>query len=115
MSIFDRRMQIALMLKRLKKITRTELSNIFNVSDNTIGRDLDALTIYIKIERKLGRYGYIYIDEEKDKYIFSEEESELILRILKDLCDEQEKRVFIQILEKIGDWLEKHNIFTDEE
>ncbi len=44
MLAFDRRMEILAILKRCTTVTRARLASEFSVSDDTIGRDLIALS-----------------------------------------------------------------------
>lgn len=50
MSAFDRRIQILKKLICYNTVKRTELASEFNVSDDTIGRDLRALGRYLSVD-----------------------------------------------------------------
>ncbi|MCH5186240.1 MAG: HTH domain-containing protein [Oscillospiraceae bacterium] len=57
----ERRMEIFYILMNHKLITRRELARMFNVSDDAITRDITALSRFVPIGSKMGRYGGIYI------------------------------------------------------
>ncbi|MGN1092837.1 MAG: DeoR family transcriptional regulator, partial [Monoglobaceae bacterium] len=92
MSMFDRRMEILLMLKRCKSITRVQLASDFSVSDDTIGRDLIALSRYVPICSKLGRYGHIYLLDKPYKYNTYLSDNEItVLKKMMDISSEEDR------------------------
>ena len=110
MSVFDRRMEILFMLRRYKSITRTRLASEFSVSDDTIGRDLIALSRYAPICSKLGRYGCIYILEEYGsiKQYLSEDET-MVLESLIPVVSDSNRRVLKRIIHKFSIPLKEKN------
>ena len=102
MSAFDRRIQILKKLICYNAVKRIELASEFNVSDDTIGRDLRALGRYVAIDSKLGRYGYIYIIRNNiNKYpiYLSEDELALLERLEKEMVG-QDKGILQRIIQK---------------
>ena len=102
MSAFDRRIQILKKLICYNTVKRTELASEFNVSDDTIGRDLRALGRYVPIDSKLGRYGYIYIIRNNiNKYptYLSVDELALLERLEKEMIG-QDKSILQRIIQK---------------
>ena len=92
MSAFDRRIQILKKLICYNTVKRTELASEFNVSDDTIGRDL----------RALGRYGYIYIIRNNiNKYpaYLSVDELAWLERLEKEMIG-QDKCILQRIIQK---------------
>lgn len=102
MSAFDRRMQILKKLICYNAVKRTELALEFDVSDDTIGRDLRYLERYVPIASKLGRYGYIYIVRNNiNKYqsYLSEDELSLLERLEQEAIG-QDKGILQRIIQK---------------
>ena len=102
MTAFDRRIQILKKLICYNAVKRTELASEFNVSDDTIGRDLRALGRYVPIDSKLGRYGYIYIIRNNiNKYptYLSADELALLERLEKEMIG-QDKCILQRIIQK---------------
>ena len=102
MSAFDRRMQILKKLICYNAVKRTELALEFDVSDDTIGRDLRYLGRYVPIASKLGRYGYIYIVRNNiNKYqSYLSEDELLLLKRLEQEAIGQDKGILQRIIQK---------------
>ena len=70
-STFERRMEILSILMNHHLISCLELSRRFQVSDDTISRDITALSRFAPIATKPGRYGGVYIiDEYKRERVY---------------------------------------------
>ena len=104
MSAFDRRMQILKKLICYNAVKRTELALEFDVSDDTIGRDLRYLGRYVPIASTLGRYGYIYIVRNNiNKYqSYLSEDALLLLKRLEQEAIGQDKGILQRIIQKFA-------------
>ena len=103
MSTFDRRMEILLMLRHCESITRVQLASEFSVSDDTIGRDLIALSRYVPICSKLGRYGHIYLLDKHYKYNTYLSDNEItVLKKMIDISSAEDKSVLRGIIHKFA-------------
>lgn len=103
MSTFDRRMEILLMLRHCKSITRVQLASEFSVSDDTIGRDLIALSRYVPICSKLGRYGHIYLLDKPYRHNTYLSDNEItVLKKMMDISSEEDRRVLRDIIHKFA-------------
>lgn len=103
MSAFDRRMEILLMLNQYKSITRARLAEEFSVSDDTIGRDLIALSRYAPICSRLGRYGCIYLlrDYRSEKMYLASDEIVLLKKLISIVAD-RDRKILSRILHKFA-------------
>ena len=104
MSAFDRRIQILKKLICFNAVKRTELASEFNVSDDTIGRDLMAIGRYVPIYSKLGRYGYIYVIKNninRRMIYLSEDELSLLKKLEKELQGD-DKGILQRIIQKFA-------------
>ena len=105
MLAFDRRMEILLILKRCITVTRTRLASEFSVSDDTIGRDLIALSRYEPICSKHGRYGGIYLlkQERHEQQYLADDELILLNKLLySSFCSDCEKAILKRIIHKFA-------------
>ncbi len=105
MLAFDRRMEILAILKRCTTVTRARLASEFSVSDDTIGRDLIALSTYEPICSKRGRYGGIYLlkkERQEQQYLANDELMLLNKLLYSSLCNEYEKAILRRIIHKFA-------------
>ncbi len=103
MLAFDRHMEILAILKRCTTVTRARLASEFSVSDDTIGRDLIALSQYEPSKR--GRYGGIYLlkKERQEQQYLADDELMLLNKLLySSLCNEYEKAILRRIIHKFA-------------
>lgn len=92
-STFERRMEILSILKNYSLISCLELSRVFHVSDDTISRDISALSRFAPIATKSGRYGGVYIieDYKRERVYLSREEENLIEELVKKLSGREQQ------------------------
>lgn len=105
MLAFDRRMEILAILKHCTTVTRARLASEFSVSDDTIGRDLIALSTYEPICSKRGRYGGIYLfrqEHHEQQYLANDELMLLNKLLYNSLCSENEKTILRRIIHKFA-------------
>ena len=103
LSTFDRRMEIFFILLGGRIISRQELARRFDVDRTAIHRDITALSRYIPISSKMGRYGGIYLTGNLSvpRVYLSEAEKDLIAGLMKNVSNS--KKVILQnILDKFS-------------
>ncbi len=103
LTAYERRENIKSLLVVEKNTTMVQLSHMFNVSVNTIKRDLVFLSSCMPIETKSGNGGGIFLNMEfeKHKQYLSCREKKLLEKLLKTLSD-KDKRLMTNILNKFS-------------
>ena len=103
LTTYQRREKIRLLLVREKSTTTRYLMDYFGVTKKTILKDIMFLSSIIPIESRQGNGGGIFLKMEYDapKVYLSEDEEELLLKLLDTLCV-QEKKVLINIINKFS-------------
>ena len=93
LSAFERRMEILSVLMNHNLISCLELARIFQVSGDTISRDISALSRFAPIASKMCRYGGVYIiDEYKiGRAYLSREEETVIVKLIKRLSGREHR------------------------
>lgn len=103
LSVFDRRTEILSRLFREKIITMRELAIEFNVSDDTIGRDIVYLSRYATIETQRGVGGGVFIREEhKSLYTKLSGKEISLLQRLYEKTENEDREVMKSIFKKIA-------------
>ena len=102
-STFDRRMEILSILMNQHLVSCLELARRFCVSEDTISRDISALSRFAPIASKKGRYGGVYIIEEyrREKAYLSREQENLIKQLIQKLSG-HEKHLLQLVLNKFA-------------
>ena len=92
-STFERRMEILSILMNQQLISCLELARRFNVSDDTITRDITDLSRFAPISSKLGRYGGVYIIDEykRGRAYLSRDEENLIKKLAQNLSGREQE------------------------
>ena len=102
-STFERRMEILSILKNHRLISCLELSRRFQVSDDTISRDITALSRFAPIATKPGRYGGVYIiDEYKRERVYLSYDEERLIEKLINVVSGKEQQLLYAILYKFA-------------
>lgn len=102
-STFERRMEILAILLNQKIISRLELARRFSVSNDAINRDVIALSRYVPICSKMGRYGGIYIlDEYNAKKAYLSRAEEYLLKNLLQYLSGKDYMLLKNILYKFS-------------
>ena len=103
LTAYERREIIKSLLIKNKCTTMIQLAYMFDVSVNTIKRDLVYLSSCIPIETKIGKGGGIFLNMEfeKHKQYLSCREKKLLEKLLKTLSD-KDKRLMTNILNKFS-------------
>lgn len=102
LSAFERRIEMLFLFANCKKTTVTELSFYFDVSKDTIFRDVAFLSRYAPIYTKQGMFGGIYVlDDFKGnlKLHLSTDEEKLLTK-LADTSNDTDARLLRNILHK---------------
>ena len=99
--VTDRRLQLLEHLTVNKFATRTELAELFNVSTDTIDRDIVYLSRHAPIYTKQGNGGGIIISPKYRNYInyLTDTEEELLYKLMQYI-ENEEKRVLCGIITK---------------
>lgn len=99
--VSERRMRILDLLRVNAQMTRLDLANEFNVSIDTIARDIIFLSRIAPIITKRGNNGGIYIESEYRQYsLYLTDIEEDCLRALLDIVDEHKKHIIRGIIIK---------------
>lgn len=102
-STFLRRREIELLFMTGKKMTTLELMNKFEVGRNTIRKDIDFLSLYLPITSKSGCGGGYYLAEKYSRFQNSLTREQLkCLKMLKEVCPEEEIEVLESIIQEFG-------------
>lgn len=102
-STFERRMEIRAILLNQKMISRLELARRFSVSNDSINRDIIALSRYAPICSKMGRHGGIYIlDEYNPKKAYLSRDEEYLLENLLQYLSGKEYMLLQNVLHKFA-------------
>ena len=103
LTTYERRENIKLYLMKERGTTATQLAFLFDVSRQTIMNDIVFLSSRIPIITKTGDGGGIFLDMEYhfQKVYLTEEEENLLLRLLDSLC-EKEKKILINVINKFS-------------
>lgn len=83
---FERRMEMLFLILNIKETTIPTLQRYFSVSENTICRDLEALSRYAPIYTRSGKYGGVFLLKgyKSDlKLHLSTDEKELLEQLVK--------------------------------
>lgn len=99
--ITDRRWKLLDYLSINKFATRAELAELFNVSKDTIDRDIVYLSSHAPISTQQGNGGRIIISPEYRSYksYLTDAEEELLYKLMKYISNE-EKRILCAIITK---------------
>ena len=99
--VADRRMKILDFLTANKQSTRKELSEYFDVSINTIVRDISFISSFAPIYTKQGNGGGIYIIPEYRSYknYLTDTEEDLLYKLM-HYIEKEEKRILCGIVTK---------------
>ena len=99
--VTDRRLQLLEHLAVNKFATRTELAELFNVSKDTIDRDIVYLSRHAPIYTKQGNGGGIIISPKYRNYInyLTDTEEELLYKLMQYI-ENEEKRILCGIITK---------------
>lgn len=101
--VSERRSKILDFLIAKKQSTRTELSIRFNVSKNTITRDIDYISSYAPIYTKQGNQGGIYILPEYRSYKnYLSDKEEKCLCALMNMVNQEYKQILEEIVIKFA-------------
>ena len=86
-TVYARRMEIEWILINKGTTTRRALAQRFSVSIVTIGQDISAMSRYVPIYAKLGRYGGICIQEDYkcNRAYLSRDQEEVLKRLIPTL------------------------------
>ena len=99
--VSERRMKILNFLTARKHATRMELSAEFNVSINTIVRDIEYISSIAPVYTKQGKYGGIYILPEYRSYKnYLSDAEELCLYNLMKTATTEDRRTLCGIITK---------------
>ena len=102
-STFERRMEILSILMNHHLISCLELSRRFQVSDDTISRDITALSRFAPIATKPGRYGGVYIiDEYRRERAYLSREQENLIEKLTQKVSGKERQLLQMVLYKFA-------------
>ncbi len=93
MCVSERRTRILHFLAVRKQSTYAELANEFNVSINTINRDINYLSANAPVYTKSGNCGGVYIHPEYRSY--------------KNYLTEEEETCLYSLMDKVGDYEKK--------
>lgn len=99
--VTDRRLKLLEYLVINKFATRTELAELFNVSTDTIDRDIVYLSSHAPIYTKQGNGGGIIISSNYKNYInyLTDTEEELLYKLM-HYIEKEEKRILCGIVTK---------------
>ena len=106
MGTTERQMEIIKFLCRKRHATMPTLANEFGVSVKTIQRDIEALTLFIPLDVKSGRYdGGVYVvgDYTMERMYMSENELEVLLKvqeIVRSKLSDKENSIFDNLIKK---------------
>ena len=103
MTAYERREKMRLLLAKERSTSATFLMNHFGVSRRTVYNDLLFLNDVMPLVTHRGKGGGITLDLEyhAPKVYLSEDEENLLLRLLDSLC-EKEKKMLINIINKFS-------------
>ena len=103
LSAFERRMEILSVLMNHSLISCLELATRYQVSYDTITRDISALSRFAPISSKLGRYGGIYIvDGYVKERAYLTRKEEMLLKELMQKVSEREQKLLQMVLYKFA-------------
>ena len=103
LSVFDRRTEILSRLFWEKIITMRELAIEFDVSEDTIGRDIVYLSRYATIETQRGVGGGVFIREEhKNLYTKLSGKEINLLQRLYEMTENEDREIMKSVLRKIA-------------
>ena len=108
MGAAERRAELLRVLCRRRHDTVENLASEFGVSERTIRRDIEALSVSVPIYTKPGRYiGGVYVMEgyAVDRVYMSEEQLQVLEKLLStakkdELLDPEEEKVLRSIIKK---------------
>ena len=100
LTTFERRIEMLFLLTNCRKTTITELSYYFDVSKDTVFRDISFLSRYAPIYTKQGMFGGIFvIDEHRRNLLLPlSDDEEVLLRRLSVNLDSTERHLLNNIL-----------------
>ncbi len=104
MSCFERRIETLFMLIQRRRITVSELSEMFSVCKNTAYNDISFLSRYAPIYTKNGINGGVFIMDGYRNELFlylSDDEERCLQEIMIDISDEK-KVIVCNILNKFS-------------
>ena len=102
-STFERRMEILSILMNHRLISCLELSRRFHVSNDTISRDISALSRFAPIATKPEKYGDVYIiDEYKRDRVYLSRDEERVIENLINTVSGKEQQLLHLILYKFA-------------
>ena len=103
MNLYERRMKILSLLSLKRNETIGALAREFNVSEMTISRDLDFLSLNYPIYTKQGAHGGVFLMDgyyTSNSYLTLEQENSL--KRLKILASLNDKKIIEEILSKFS-------------
>ncbi len=102
-SVFERRMEMLYIILNNQMITCRELARRFSVSDETISRELTALSRFAPICIKQGRYGGVYIlDGYKHNKVYLTRDEEDVIEELIEMLSGHKKHCLQMVLYKFA-------------
>ena len=103
LSAFERRMEILSVLMNHSLISCLELARRFQVSSDTISRDISALSRFAPIASKMGRYGGVFIVNEYERErVYLTRKEEMLLKELMQKVSEKEQKLLQMVLYKFA-------------
>ena len=103
LSTFARRMEIRSMIIQKQNISQLELSRLFSVSEQTISRDIIALSDYLPFRCNMGRRGgFSLVENYKPDKVYLTREEETVIRELAGQTHGRKKFVLKAILHKFA-------------
>ena len=103
LSVFDRRTEILSRLFWSKSVTMHELATEFDVSEDTISRDIVYLSRYATIETQRGVGGGVFIREQhKNLYTKLSGKEINLLQRLYEMTENEDREIMKSIFRKIA-------------
>ena len=102
LTTFERRLEILFLITNCNKTTIMELSYYFEVSKNTVIRDIEFLSRYAPIYTKQGMFGGIFVFDEYRKNLLLplSDDEEGLLKKLSENLDGKELHLINTIVSK---------------
>ncbi len=104
MNANERRSEISKIMEVKRVSTAFELASVFGVSEKTIFRDIDIISLDIPLHKVPGRGGGIRMDEwyHPHKNILSRQHTAVLTALMNNCDDEQQKQSIQQLLIEFG-------------
>lgn len=103
LSTFARRMEIRSIIIQKQNISQLELSRHFAVSENTISRDIIALSDYVPFSCNIGRHGgFTLVDNYRPDKVYLSREEEAVIREFAERTNGNKQLLLKAILQKFA-------------